>query len=117
MEEKMPTGTGNLALGIDLGGTKILAGVVDEAGKIVGRGKLKTPFADGAEAIGEALVSAADLALEEAGVSRDRIGALAVAAPGAVDAEKGIVLKCGNLSATNWATSRRLRPSTNSMAK
>jgi glucokinase len=105
----MTTGTASLALGIDLGGTKILAGVVDEAGKIVGRGKLKTPFADGVEAIGEALVAAADLALKEAGVSRDRIGALAVAAPGAVDAEKGILLKCGNLSATNWAIPDALR--------
>ncbi|MGZ6971815.1 MAG: hypothetical protein ACXVID_09140, partial [Thermoanaerobaculia bacterium] len=58
---------GEITLGIDLGGTKILAGAVDGAGKIVGRGKLKTPFSDGVRAIGEALVAAADLALREAG--------------------------------------------------
>jgi glucokinase len=102
---------GALTLGIDLGGTKILAGVVDVAGKIVGRGKVRTPFTEGVRAIGEALVTAADLALEEAGATRERIDALAVAAPGAVDAEKGILLRSGNLSARNWAVLDALRGS------
>ena len=31
----------NLALGIDVGGTKVLAGVVDENWQIRGRGKVK----------------------------------------------------------------------------
>jgi glucokinase len=100
---------GTLTLGIDLGGTKILAGVVDSAGKIVGRGRLKTPFADGTAAIGEALVAAADLALREAGAGRERIEALAVAAPGPVDAENGVLLRSGNLSATNWKILESLR--------
>ncbi|MGZ6987684.1 MAG: hypothetical protein ACXVH0_01840, partial [Thermoanaerobaculia bacterium] len=56
-----------LTLGIDLGGTKILAGAVDGAGKVVGRGKLKTPFESDAAALTEALVEASDLALKEAG--------------------------------------------------
>ena len=34
----------DLALGIDLGGSKVLAGVVNGSGKILGRGKLKTPL-------------------------------------------------------------------------
>jgi glucokinase len=100
---------GAIALGIDLGGTKILAGAVDGAGKIVGRGKLKTPFSDGVRAIGEALVAAADLALREAGATRESVAALAVASPGAVDAEKGLVLRSGNLSATNWPILEALR--------
>ena len=100
---------GALTLGIDLGGTKILAGVVDRAGKIVGRAKLRTPFTKGVRAIGEALVTAADLALREAGIARERIDALAVAAPGAVDAEKGILLRSGNLSARNWPILEALR--------
>ena len=100
---------GALTLGIDLGGTKILAGVVDRAGKIVGRAKLRTPFTKGVRAIGEALVTAADLALREAGIARERIDALAVAAPGAVDAEKGILLRSGNLSARNWPILETLR--------
>ena len=63
-----PRTSGRVSLGIDLGGTKVLAGVVDGAGRIVGRGKLKTPFLEGADAIGEAVVAAAELALREAGL-------------------------------------------------
>ncbi|HSB64776.1 MAG TPA: ROK family protein [Thermoanaerobaculia bacterium] len=91
-----------IALGIDLGGSKVLAGVVNASGKILGRGKVKTPFQSGAAALTEALVEASDLALKEAGVSRERVSALAVGAPGAVDAEKGVMLRAGNLVVKNW---------------
>jgi glucokinase len=91
-----------LALGIDLGGTKILAGVVDVSNRILGRGKLKTPFGDGTDAIGEALVAACDLALEEAGAARADVTSFAIAAPGAVDTIKGTLLKAGNLAVRDW---------------
>jgi glucokinase len=91
-----------LALGIDLGGTKILAGVVAGSGRILGRGKLKTPFESNAGALTDALVKASDLALKEAGASRERVSALAVAAPGAVDAENGVLIRAGNLAVKNW---------------
>ncbi len=100
---------GKVALGIDLGGTKILAGVVDEKGTIVGRGKLKTPFLEGAAGIGDALLEAAELALEEAGVARGRVAAIGLAAPGAVDAEKGLLLRAGNLAPKNWKILEILR--------
>jgi glucokinase len=97
-----PRRPGTFALGIDLGGSKVLAGVVDGASRIVGRGKVKTPFLEGTDAIGEALIAAAELALREAGVARGRVDAIALAAPGAVDAEKGLLLRAGNLSVRNW---------------
>jgi glucokinase len=93
---------GKVTLGIDLGGTKVLAGVVDGAGRIVGRGKLKTPFLEGAAAIGETLIEAAELALREAGVARSRVEAIGLAAPGAVNAEKGLLLRAGNIPVKNW---------------
>ena len=93
---------GKVALGIDLGGSKVLAGVVDGAGRILGRGKLRTPFLEGPSEIGRTLVAAAELALREAGVSRGTVGAIGLAAPGAVNAEKGILLRAGNLPARNW---------------
>ena len=93
---------GKVALGIDLGGSKVLAGVVDGAGRILGRGKLRTPFLEGPSEIGRTLVAAAELALREAGVSRGRVEAIGLAAPGAVNAEKGVLLRAGNLPARNW---------------
>ncbi len=95
------TGKG-LALGIDLGGTKILAGAVDPSNRILGRGKLKTPFADGPDAIGTTLVEACDLALKEAGAARADVSSFAIAAPGAVDTIQGTLLKAANLNASNW---------------
>ena len=99
----MAKGNGKrLALGIDLGGTKILAGAVDASNRILGRGKLKTPFGDGPDAIGAALVEASDLALKEAGVSRADVSSFAIAAPGVVDTLKGTLLKAANLNTPNW---------------
>ena len=40
---------GKCTIGVDLGGTKILAVVVDAAGKILGRAKADTPAAEGRE--------------------------------------------------------------------
>jgi len=99
---------GAITLGIDLGGTKTLAGAVDGAGSIVGRGKLKTPFESDAATLTDALVAASDLALKEAGASRESVSALAVAAPGAVDTEKGVMIRAGNLAVKNWDIVRAL---------
>ena len=99
----MPRENGRaLALGIDLGGTKVLAGVVDASNRVLGRGKLKTPFEDGPAAVGAALVEACDLALKEAGGARADVSAFGVAAPGAVDTTKGTLLKAANLAVANW---------------
>jgi glucokinase len=96
------------ALGIDLGGSKILAGVVDGSGKIRGRGKLKTPFEGDEVALTAALVEAADVALKEAGTTREHVAALAVAAPGAVDVEKGVMIRAGNLAVKNYGIVKAL---------
>ncbi len=99
----MARGNGKgLAVGIDLGGTKVLAGVVDPANRILGRGEVQTPFDDGPAAIGAALVEASDLALKEAGAARGDVASFGVAAPGAVDTTKGTLLKAANLKGSNW---------------
>ena len=46
---------GPLVLGIDLGGTKVVAGVVDAEHQILGRAKRPTPAKEGAAAILAAL--------------------------------------------------------------
>lgn len=103
----MPTKS-SIALGIDLGGTKVLAGVVKDGRRVVGRGKLKTPFKSGAPEMTEALVGAADLALKEAGLSRGDVGAVGVAAPGPIDGDAGILLRAANLAVKNWSVTEAL---------
>ncbi|MCH7609005.1 MAG: hypothetical protein IIC94_10665, partial [Chloroflexi bacterium] len=60
---------GPVFLGIDLGGTKLLALAADAAGAVLGRAVASTPAEDGPDAIADALASAAAGALADGGVS------------------------------------------------
>jgi glucokinase len=91
-------------VGVDLGGTKILAAVVhagDE--KILGRAKRPTPAKEGGAAILAAIVAAIDQALEEAGVSRAQIAGIGVGSPGPIDIDSGEILFSANLNVRNFA--------------
>ena len=70
------------ALGIDLGGTKILVGVVSGNHKILGRAKRTTPAKEGGPAIVAAMIACVDDALESAGLSRSEIVGAGVGSPG-----------------------------------
>jgi glucokinase len=93
---------GALVLGIDLGGTKILAGVVDDQNQIVGRAKEATPAREGAEALREALVTAGRDALLSAGVGADRLSAVGIGSPGPLDVEAGVIRSSPNLNVTDF---------------
>lgn len=74
-------------VGVDLGGTKILAAHVDDDHAVVAREKIKTPV-DGSPAVVEAIIGA----VEDLGVSPDVVG---VGAPGPV--ADGVVMSAPNL--------------------
>ena len=62
----------NYTIGIDLGGTKILAGVVDEKGKILGRAKKTTHADKGPDEVISRIVKCMEEALEASGPSDRR---------------------------------------------
>lgn len=101
----------NLALGIDVGGTKILAGVVDETWRICGRGKVKSPFRSGPAEMTEALVAAADAALAEAGAGRKDLCGIGLGLPGPLDAERTTLLRAMNLGVEKWEVASALEAS------
>lgn len=85
----------NATVGVDLGGTHMQVGVVNAACEIVGRAGTKTEAARGPAAILDTIAEQVRLALDRAGLKRaDAVG---LAAPGAVDPERGIVLNAPNL--------------------
>lgn len=84
-------------LGIDLGGTNIVAGVVDENFKIIATGKLKTNLPRPAEEIVDDMAKAALEAIENAGLKIEDIESMGVGAPGAIDPVNGIVTYSNNL--------------------
>jgi glucokinase len=83
-------------LGVDLGGTKILAAVVDEAGRVAATARAATPQA-GPSAVVEAIAATANRALEAAGLSRGAVRAAGVGAPGPADPATGMVYAPPNL--------------------
>ena len=87
-------------VGMDLCGTKILAGVVDAKGKILGQAKRATKPEAGAEAVVERMAKTVREAIEAAGLGEDDIAAVCSCAPGTIDAARGVVRFAPNLQ--NW---------------
>ena len=84
-------------LGIDLGGTKILAGVVNPYGEIVGVAKKKTKPEGGPDAVIKRILDTASEALDEAKVTLKSISGVGIGAPGPVDYQTGVVYSAPNL--------------------
>jgi len=96
-------GGGPPVVGIDLGGTKIVAGVVDARNQLLGRSKRQTPAKDGAPAIIKAITDAVEQALAESGVKRAEIAGVGIGSPGPLDAEAGVILFSANLNVKDFA--------------
>ena len=84
-------------IGIDLGGTNIAVGVVDENYNIVGRGNKKTNCPRPAEEIVADMVAAAEMAMADAGITAAEVDGIGVGAPGAINSKDGIVVHAYNL--------------------
>jgi glucokinase len=83
--------------GVDLGGTKIMAVVVDGEGTIVGDQRLPTQASKGPEHVIEAMVLATTAAAGEAGIALKDLIAAGISAPGPIDTVEGIVTNPPNL--------------------
>jgi glucokinase len=90
-------------VGIDLGGTKILVGIVSTENRIIGRAKVATPATEGASAILRAMLSCVDAALGSVGLQRSDVAAAGVGSPGPLDPETGVILFSANLNVQNFA--------------
>ncbi len=86
-----------LFAGIDLGGTKILAGIVNEKGKILATDKMKTGADEGYKSVIERIVSCLENAAQKAKIPMSEIKGLGIGAPGLIDVQKGMVLVAPNL--------------------
>ena len=87
------------ALGIDFGGTKLLAAVVDiDTGKVVASSKKRTSSADGPKEVLQRITDVADGALKEARLKPSQIEGIGVGIAGQVDPDSGVLLGTPNLS-------------------
>jgi glucokinase len=88
---KMAERKDELALGIDLGGTKILTSVVDAAGRMLSRDHSVTPATRGREAVIEAIMESTRRALEKANISPSELTAVGIGAPGLSNPVTGVL--------------------------
>ena len=84
-------------IGVDLGGTNISVGVVDEDFNIIGRGKTKTNSPRPAEEIFEDIAKCISMAADDAGISLDDVNVIGVGTPGSVNDETGYIDYSNNL--------------------
>jgi glucokinase len=82
------------AIGVDLGGTKILAGVVTRDGTVVRRHERPTPQDSQDHVIAELEAAVAELL-------DDSVAAVGFGAPSPIDQEHGVVVHCVNLPLQN----------------
>ncbi|MNX11386.1 Glucokinase [compost metagenome] len=90
-----PDRSPRLALGLDLGGTKVFAGLVDETGAVLRTWRFPTPAQGGGEAIMQALSTASQEAIAALDPhERESLVGIGVSSAGHIDPVSGKVLYC-----------------------
>jgi len=84
-------------IGVDLGGTKILAAVVDTEGAIVAEAKMRTKAEKGPDLVIERLARTVRQALAKAQVEWAQVAGIGVGAPGPINPDTGTIFHPPNL--------------------
>lgn len=104
----MPETKADYLVGVDLGGTKILAGVFPNNLKCLGKTKLSTKSERGPEAVIDRVARCIRDAVDECDLGMKQIRGIGIGAPGAVNPETGEVLFAPNLGWEGVALQKEL---------
>jgi glucokinase len=96
------------AIGIDIGGTKIAAGIISETGELFERTEVKSDSSD-REKMFAKVVEAVEQVLGKSSISITDIEGIGVGVPGKVDREKGIAVFQNNLPWKQFPITTRLQ--------
>lgn len=94
-------------LGIDLGGTNIAVGVVDENNQIIARATSKTKV-DSAEQVADAMAETVYAALNNAGITLNDVPWVGLGSPGTINKATGIIEFSNNLPFKNTPMQKML---------
>ncbi len=83
--------------GIDLGGTKIEAVIVNARNRVLGSARRPTPTSGGPRAVASELARAITEAADQAGIKTATLAGVGVGSPGVVDPDNGSVASARNL--------------------
>ena len=84
-------------IGVDLGGTNIAVGVINEDYEIIARAGTKTNIPRPAEEIFADIVKCAKEAVAKAGVEMSEVASIGIGTPGSCDKKNGVILYANNL--------------------
>lgn len=96
------------ALGVDIGGTKIAAGLIDEYGECRARHQLPS-IPDNREAMFRQVVTCIEDLLDESQVSVSVLAGIGIGVPGKVDITNGVAVYQNNLQWTNFPIIQRIK--------
>ena len=86
-----------LVVGVDLGGTKILAGIADSSGNMLGKKRVLTPMGADPDQVLDVITDCATELLRVCQVREEEIKGIAVATPGPLSFPEGVVRNSPNL--------------------
>lgn len=105
------------SIGIDLGGTFIKGGIIDENGRMLVKGETPTETAEGEDRVVSNIAGLCESLMHKAGLEKDRISGIGVGAPGMIDGKKGVVICSGNFGWLDMPLEKRLRKATGMKVK
>ncbi|MEK6302445.1 MAG: ROK family protein [Acidobacteriota bacterium] len=95
-------------LGIDLGGTKVSAAVLDPEGRVAGRARAKTKAWRDDEDVFGTIARTGHQAIESAGMALADLAAVGIGSPGPLDPATGYIIESANLKFKNFPLGPRL---------
>lgn len=85
-------------IGVDLGGTNIVAAVVDENGRILNKSSCKTNLPKESEVLVSDIAHLIDLVLKQSNLSIDDIENVGIGVPGIVNTQEGVIVYSCNFN-------------------
>jgi glucokinase len=95
-EERGVSRPSELLAGVDVGGTKIAAGLATREGRVIASARIATP-ASGGDAVIEAIADLVRRILSDAGVPASDVASLGIAVPAVIDTARANVLWAPNI--------------------
>lgn len=97
------------SIGVDLGGTNIAIGIVDENCSIIQKGKVPTGKERHSDEIVRDMAGLCASLVEQAGLSFEDIAFVGIAAPGSVDPKRGEVKYANNINMLHYPIAEKLK--------
>jgi glucokinase len=96
-------------IGIDLGGTFVKGGVVDQDGNILAQGKVPTEREKGTAQVVKNIADLAYQVLEAAGLKKEQAQGIGMGVPGMIDSKNGVVTYSNNFGWSNFPIAKEIQ--------